>query len=177
MKTRFQTIHSLSRHLHDSEHISLGNKRFGSEDNGLSTQLQQEVDCFIVSVPVPGLSKEDLSVYMDDRVLFITKKRQAKLFEQPSGLTQDVKYSFVFPDGIDTDRIEAKCRDGMLTIKLRKTQSKKHHNVIEVLGDENGNDSGPLNKFWNKIKAKIDVPKFSQRRQLKVSRSAMPMNS
>ena len=143
----------------------------------LSEQLQQEVDRFIISVPVPGLSKEDLSVYVDGRVLFITKKRQAKLSEQHRGLKQEFKYCFVVPDGIDTDRIEAKCRHGLLTIKLKKTQTKKHHNVIKVLGDESRKDSGQLNTFWNKIKAKIAVPKFVQRRQLKVSQSGMPGNS
>ena len=126
MKTLFPSIH-LSRRLHDA----LGNKHFGSDDLVLSEQLQQEVDRFIISVPVPGLSKEDLSVYVDGRVLFITKKRQAKLSEQHRGLKQEFKYCFVVPDGIDTDRIEAKCRHGLLTIKLKKTQTKK--NILDKM--------------------------------------------
>ena len=171
MKTLFPPIY-LSRGLRDA----FGNKHFGSDDIVLSEQLQQEGDSFMISVPVPGLSKEDLSVYVDGRVLFITKRRQAKLSDQHSGLEQEFKYSFVVPDGIDTDRIDAKCRHGLLTIKLKKAQSKKNHTVIKVLGDENRKDSGQRNTFWNKIKAKIYAPKFVERRQIKVSQSGTPGN-
>jgi HSP20 family protein len=177
MKTLFQPIHSLSGFLHDSAEVALRDRLLGSSDHiGLSTPLQQKGDSFIVSVPVPGLSKEDVCVYTDSRVLFITKKKQANSAEQPGWLKKEFKYSFVLPDGIDVDRIEAKCRHGLLTIKLKKTRSKKSNNVIKVFGDDKGKDSWQLITFWNKIKAKIR-PEFVQRRRVKPSQSGMPMNS
>jgi len=170
MKTFLQTVHSLPHLVHHSN-VSLKNRYINGVNALLNTQLQEEGNSLIVSVPVPGMTKEDLDVYMEDRTLVISTKGQGKLHEHPMGLKhRDLKYSFVLPAGIDTDRIQAKCRNGLLTIKIDKIENKKRHNVIKVLGQESvGKDGGRLNILWDKIKTKLDVRRIVALRPIKYS--------
>lgn len=168
MKTLLHPIHSLSQILHDSSDVALGNKVFGNSQDLQSTRLQEEGNSFMVSVPVPGMSKEDLSVYTQDQVLFVSTKGQANLSEKKDGSKRkDFVHSFVLPEGIDTNRIHAKCRNGLLTITIEKIKNKKRHRIIKVGGSENDiRNTMPFTAWWNRIKEKVDLRKFILKKRL-----------
>src|SRR5689334_12586017 len=60
-----------------------------------------------ISIPVPGLGKNDLNVYLQDRVLTVTTKLDRASAMVSNDRTK-LRHSFVVPDDVDTDRIEAK---------------------------------------------------------------------
>lgn len=171
MKTLFQPLHSLTHLLDDAADVEVGNQRTGTTHALLSTDLHEEANSFTVSVLVPGMRKEDLSVYIDGKVLVISTKRQPTGREHPGAMTRRyLRYSFILPAGIDTDRMQAKCRNGLLTINLEKKKNKKSHSVIKVLGQENsGKDNSRMNTLWNTIKAKLDARKIVAMRSIKYS--------
>ncbi len=162
MKTLFKPIHSLSSVLHDSPDVTLGNHLFGNAHDLLNTALQEEGNSFMVSVPVPGMSKEDLHVHIEGRLLVITTKEQGKVVEHNRGWKRrNFMHSFVLPEGIDTNRIHAKCRNGLLTVHLEKRKSKKRHIVVKVSGKENEvRNTMALNNWWERIKGSMDLRKF-----------------
>ncbi|MBL0739973.1 Hsp20/alpha crystallin family protein [Chryseolinea lacunae] len=171
MKTIFKPIHSLSHLLNDVADVELGHQRLGGSHVLLSTQLSEKPDSFTVSVPVPGMSREDLDVHIEDNVLVISTKGQPTDLEYPRAIRHEaLKYSFVLPVGIDTDRVQAKCRNGLLTINLEKIKTKKSNTVIKVRGQENnGKDNWRMNTLWDKIKSKLGSGKTVPIRSIKYS--------
>lgn len=160
MKTLFQPIYSLSHLPHDVAYVELENMRTGGAHTLLGKPLHKNTNRFTVSVPVPGMSKKDLSVYTEGNVLIVSAKRQDTLPEHSRARKhRGIMYSFVLPSDIDKDRIQAKCRNGLLTINIEKNQ--KHPTIIKVLGQRNSSkDTWRMNTLWNTIKAKLGTRKI-----------------
>jgi len=84
-------------------------------------------NAFILEMAVPGYSKEDISINLEQQLLKIS----AEAKENPDG---DSKYlrrefslnglsrSFTLPKNIDTEKISADFRDGILKITLPRKQ-------------------------------------------------------
>jgi len=73
---------------------------------------------YVVEVPVAGFRPEDISVTLENGVLQVSGKAEKRSFTR----------SFVLPDEIDADNIEAKVENGLLTLTLKllpKAQPKK----------------------------------------------------
>jgi len=133
-----------------------------------NTQVRQGDHSFIVSIPVPGMSRDDLSVRLEGNVLVVESKDHGRLLTPATGWKQKVKHSFVLTDDIDPDHIQAKCRNGLLTIKVKKA-GKKRHSIIKVSGqDDHAGGTGRLNSLWDKLKAKMDIRRL-QVKQMKMS--------
>jgi HSP20 family molecular chaperone IbpA len=162
MKTLFPPIYSFSHLPNDPANVELPNTGTGGAHCWLNKPLAKNTNRFTVSVPVPGMSKKDLSVYTEGNVLIVSAKRQDKLLEHPGARKhRDIMYSFALPSDIDKDRIQAKCRDGLLTINLKKIKNQKHPTIIKVLGQRNDSkDNWRMNTLWNTIKAKLDARKI-----------------
>ncbi len=88
-------------------------------------------DKFVIEVDLPGVKKEDIDLNIEDNILTVkavrkmqkeTKKEDYYLCESNFGL---ISRSFLLPDGIDTEKIEAKYSDGRVTIELEKEESRK----------------------------------------------------
>jgi HSP20 family molecular chaperone IbpA len=161
MKTLIQPFHSLSRILNDSRHIALSDQYFGAHDL-LSTQWHDDGNSFIVKVPVPGMSREDLSVHLEGRMLVISEKEHERNENNKGFRRSSVKHSITLPDGIDTARIQAKCRHGLLTITVDKKERTTRRIAIKVLGPASGTrEAARLGTLWNKIKGKMNVRRLS----------------
>lgn len=82
---------------------------------------------FEVTAELPGLDEKQVEVKFSNGILTIhgekkeereEKKQNYQLSERRYGSFQR---SFTVPDGIDADKIEAKFKDGVLTVSLPKT--------------------------------------------------------
>jgi len=136
-----------------------------------NTQVRQGDHSFIVSIPVPGMSRDDLSVRLEGNVLVVESKDRLQLSGPDAGWKRQFKHSFVLTGDIDPDHIQAKCRNGLLTIEVNKVnKDKKKHSVIKVSGqDDRGGDTGRLNSLWDKLKVKMDVRRFFQVPKMRTS--------
>jgi HSP20 family protein len=92
-------------------------------------------DTFTIEVDLPGVKKEDIDLRIDDNRLTVTAQRKMKkevrrenyyLQESSFGL---ISRTFLLPDGIDRDKIDAKHEDGRLYITLEKEESKKQKSI------------------------------------------------
>jgi len=121
--------------------------------------LREDTNRFTVSVHVPGMSKKDLSVYIEGNVLFIATKSKDTLPEHPGARKhRGIMYTFALPPGVDKDGIQAKYRNGLLTIDIEKI----NHILIKVLGQENSaKDTWRMSTLWNTIKAKLNARKIA----------------
>ncbi len=92
-------------------------------------------DIFKIEVDLPGVKKSDIDIKIENNHLVVNAVRKVKkevkeddyyLCESSFGR---ISRSFLLPDGIDTDKVEAKLKDGRLYITLEKEESKKAKSI------------------------------------------------
>lgn len=92
-------------------------------------------DAFSIEIDLPGVKKEDIELEVEDNILTVKAVRKMKnevkkedyyLCESNFGL---ISRSFVLPEGIDKEKINAKYEDGRLYITLEKEESRKAKNI------------------------------------------------
>jgi len=88
-------------------------------------------DAFVIEVDLPGVNKKDIELSVEDNILTVKAVRKMKnevkkedyyLCESNFG---QISRSFVLPEGIDRDKIDAKYKEGRLIITLEKEESRK----------------------------------------------------
>lgn len=73
---------------------------------------------YVIDIPVAGFKPDQIDITLENGVLLVTGKNEKRSFTR----------SIVVPDEVDTEKIEAKVEDGMLTLTLNfvpKAQPKK----------------------------------------------------
>ena len=76
-----------------------------------SLSIAQDDTSWTLSLDVPGLSRDDLSIGIEGAVVRIESKADAK---------RQLKAAYELPQDIDTATSEAKLENGVLTLKLGK---------------------------------------------------------
>lgn len=101
-------------------------------------------DDYVVELAVPGLSKEDFKVDVDQNdnlVITMEKKEENKESKRPERyLRREFSYTkfqqaLVLPDDVEKDKINANVTNGVLTIELPKRtpeEKAKINKVIEI---------------------------------------------
>ena len=96
-----------------------------------ATDIVESADSVTISTELPGVSKDDVSISLEDGVLAIRgeKKHESKeetdevrRYERTYGIFQR---SFVVSDSIDSDAIDATFENGVLTLTLPKAEKAK----------------------------------------------------
>jgi HSP20 family protein len=88
-------------------------------------------DAFTVKAEIPGVEQKDVSVSLENQMLTI-KGEKHKEKEEKDEKRHRVERSWgaftrimALPSGVDTEKVNATFKDGVLTIKLPKTLSAK----------------------------------------------------
>lgn len=85
-------------------------------------------DSYEVELAVPGLKKDDFSASIENGVLTITAKSEKESEEKKKNYTRkefssrSFTRSFTLPDNVKEEDVEAKYTDGVLKVKLAKTE-------------------------------------------------------
>ncbi|GBU22576.1 heat-shock protein [Fibrobacteres bacterium R8-0-B4] len=87
--------------------------------------VSEEENKYAVTLDIPGLSKEDISIKVENGAMKIEGERKEErtgkyhLAERTYG---HFYRSFALPDDVDAEKIEAKAANGVLEISLPKSQ-------------------------------------------------------
>ncbi len=104
-----------------------------------STNILESNENFKLQMAVPGVKKEDIKIDLEKNILNISSEKSTN--EQSE---EDVKFtrkefvygtfyrSFTLPDTIDSDKIGAEVKDGILTVTLPKKEETKVSKQIKV---------------------------------------------
>lgn len=111
-------------------------------------EVNEREDHFAISVDLPGVKKEELKIEVLDKSLTITGER--KKLGQSLGT---FKRSFVLPNTVSVDKIEAHYEDGVLQLFVPKTPAAQAR-TIEVQAGK----SSFLEKFLGTKTAKDATP-------------------
>jgi len=85
-------------------------------------------DAYYIEVDLPGVKKEDINIDVDENTLTISGERKVKQehkednFYKVESVYGKFERSFSLPEDVDTDKIEAEFKNGVLEIKIPKVQ-------------------------------------------------------
>ena len=100
-----------------------------------SVEIRDDSKSYFLSLDVPGINKKDIDVTVDDGVINIKAERQA---QNENALYSEIGYcdysrSFFIPDNANSDKIKAKCSNGILSIEIPKLkEAKKNLKKISI---------------------------------------------
>ena len=104
-----------------------------------STNIMETDDHFKLQMAVPGVKKEDIKIDLEKNVLNISSEKASE-----ENKTEDEKYtrrefaygtfcrSFTLPETINTDKIGAEVKEGILTVTLPKKAETKVSKQIKI---------------------------------------------
>jgi HSP20 family protein len=103
-----------------------------------AVNISEHANDFSIEVAAPGLSREDFSVKVDNGIITISaSKKEEKKDENSKYARKEFSYSsfkrsFSLPEQVDTERIEAMHKDGVLTLTLPKKEEAKPKAAKEI---------------------------------------------
>ena len=110
-------------------------------DNGSVASWAPAVDIreteldFVATVELPGLTKDDIDVSLEDNVLSISgertleKKSENDTYHRIERSYGSFQRAFTLPKGVDTTKLEARFKDGLLTLTMPKAEEVKARKI------------------------------------------------
>lgn len=114
---------------------------FSVKGNLPAMNVKEHEDDFEIEFAVPGFSKEDFEVSMEDDLLYVNAEKSMEDIEDEDDYTRrEFSYSnfqrtLQLPKSVDTSKeIKAKYKDGVLKLKLLKNKEamKPHRKQISI---------------------------------------------
>ena len=102
-----------------------------SSCGGFRVDVHEEGTDLLVEAELPGLSKEDLEITVEDGVLTIAGEFKSGTEEnEPNYHLRERRYgrvsrSFSLPTTVDSEKVEANLTNGVLTVRIPKCEEAK----------------------------------------------------
>lgn len=127
-------------HIGDGFFENFGEPFFTMDSsNNMKSDVTATKDGYQVTVDVPGVTKENLSLSYDQDILSVKAQRNSDVDQKDENnqvIARERSYgeyvrNYRLPD-VDADQINAKMTDGVLTINLPKAEKKETGHRIEI---------------------------------------------
>ncbi len=105
--------------------------RFDERSTAPAVNVKEEKDNFLIELAAPGLNKKNFSIDVDNNVLTISHEKQEEdKQEEDNYVRREFFYStfrrsFTLPESVESDKIKATHKDGILEIKIPKKEEAK----------------------------------------------------
>lgn len=123
-------------------------------------EISETDDHILMSVDLPGLKREDIKIELNGRHLTVSGERKRETTSKAGEKVQRYeksygffKRSFMLPETVDAENVEARFENGVLEVALPKTQAAKPRQVEIQTGKTGGIFSKLLPKESNPDKA------------------------
>lgn len=96
-----------------------------------SVDIKESDDNVTLTFELPGMDKADIKVMVENNALTVSGKREARHEDKESNYlvseisSGEFSRSFTLPDYLDTEKIKADYKNGLLEIKLDRLEEKK----------------------------------------------------
>ena len=90
---------------------------------------------FVIEAELPGLTEKDIDVKVENNLLTISSKKSEEKEEKKDGyIIKERRASafcraFTLPDHVDSEKIEANYKNGLLTLVIPKTKEANHKEI------------------------------------------------
>jgi len=97
---------------------------------------REDADHLYVESDIPGFKKEEVDVTLENQMLTISAEHREEQADQKKGdwLLNERRYarfqrSFTLPPSVDDQKVDAKLKDGVLTVTLNKREETKPRKI------------------------------------------------
>ena len=104
-----------------------------------SVNVKEHEDGFEVEMAAPGLNKDDFKIELNNSILTIrSEKKEEKESENEKGFTrrefsyQSFSRSFTLPQSIESEKIEAQYKNGILKLTIPKKEEAKPRPMRQI---------------------------------------------
>ncbi len=93
--------------------------------------IYEDEDKIVIEADIPGVKKEDIKISVEDNILTIkAEKKKEEKAEEKDVVYEEIAYGLYareidLPHTVDTEKIEAEYKDGVLKISLPKKEEVK----------------------------------------------------
>lgn len=109
------------------------NRRTGAPSFRPATNVLVEKDAYVIQLIVPGYSREEMNISLEKDILTVSAKPNGK---ETAGKFQRKEFSpkpfarkFRLPDDIDQEALAANQENGVLQIRIPKTEAAKPRSI------------------------------------------------
>lgn len=98
------------------------------------SNVKDENDAFLISVPLPGLEKDAIKIEVRNNELIISTD-QEKCEDCKCQITKNsfrYKDTFILPNIVNQENIEAEMKNGILTVIIQKKEEEKTQRFISI---------------------------------------------
>ena len=131
------TLHNRLNRFFDDPFLRIG--RMDEEANpGMwnpAVDLYEKDDHFVIKAELPGVDKNDIKVDLKDRVLTLSGERTydnevgEENYYRKERFFGKFQRAFTLPTDVDSDKITAEFKDGVLRVEVPKPEEKKAKQV------------------------------------------------
>jgi len=107
-----------------------------SEVEPMAVDLVESDEEFVVTVDLPGFERDDVEIQVTNRTLRIEAEREEATEEEEEEryLRRERRHesmhrSIRLPGDVDTEAVNARMKNGVLTVTLPKAESEKAHRI------------------------------------------------
>jgi len=125
--------------IHDRINKLFEDEFYKSSEKGLDSlaswypvaDIYETKDNYVFKMELPGLSKEDVDIELSDNLLTIKgeKKEEKEVkkedFHRIERFSGKFKRTFTIPKDIDSKKISASMKDGIMEVRIPKAEQKK----------------------------------------------------
>jgi len=97
--------------------------------------VQETEDAYLFTAELPGMSKDDVSITLEDNLLTLSGERSLKEKEEGENFHRverahgSFSRSFSLPSQVDSTKVEASFKDGLLTVEIAKAEQAKPRKI------------------------------------------------
>ncbi|MEZ4792824.1 MAG: Hsp20/alpha crystallin family protein [Gelidibacter sp.] len=128
------SLPSLSSWVDDLFDGNLGTGFLSNFNTGMTlpaVNIKENKDEYYLEIAVPGMKKSDFNIDVDNKVLSISSEKSEEHIDNEENYTRrefgysSFKRTFTLPDAVESEKIKAQYKDGILTVHLPKREEAK----------------------------------------------------
>lgn len=102
---------------------------------GLRVDIREDNENFYIDAEVPGFARENIDVTCEGGILTIKGERKCEETREGENFhvcerhTGEFTRSFRLPDGIDSEKVDAQLKDGVLMVRIAKAEEVKPRKI------------------------------------------------
>lgn len=111
-------------------HFDAGGECFAkSGSKSLNPVWYEHDEAYVVQLELPGVESKNVTLEVSDRILNLLAKRESR--SEKEGTEGDLSYrqSISIPEGIDSEKVSAEYKDGVLSVSFPKTEAVKPRRI------------------------------------------------
>ena len=104
-----------------------------------AADVEETPDAYLVEIELPAVKREDVSVEVSPGELVVTgeiqERQRVGLLRTRTRRTGHFDYRITLPTDIEPDQVSAVLSDGVLTVRVPKTEQTKRHKITISRGE------------------------------------------